>query len=189
MKTRALFFAMLTALSLCLYIPLHILSYDHTEDEILRKVVLFKQVTQYITWPETSGINDKSKPFVIGVAGKKPFGGLLQRVYSNQTIRNKKVRIITITTTESIRQCHMLFVAESAAKDLPRIIAVTKDKPILTMGEKPGFAEKGILLNLYYSEGKIRFEINGSVLQKSSLTIDPLLLRVSRIVTLPEPGK
>lgn len=159
------------------------------EDEYIRKVVLFKQLSQYITWPETAGIKDKSKPFVIGIAGRNPFGDLLERAYSGKTIKNKKIRIISASTVESIQQCHILFVSKTAENDLPRIISVTSDKPVFTMGETPGFAEKGILLNLYISEGKIRFEINGSMLRKSSLTIDPLLLRVARVVTLPEPGK
>jgi len=157
-----------------------------TEDEYYRKAALFKIFCQYIQWPINSGITDRSKPFVIGVIGKNPFGYILEAAYSQEEnkIKDKKVEIRYISKMEEIGNCHILFISKSIEKEqeLEEILAVTRGKPILTIGESKGFAEKGVLFNLFISRDEIRFEINAQALRESRLIPASQLLSVAKIV-------
>jgi hypothetical protein len=63
-----------------------------TEDEYFRKAALLQKISEYIKWPEEMGMNDSSKPFVIGVIGKNPFGSTLENCYQEKKSKIKKSR-------------------------------------------------------------------------------------------------
>ncbi|MCK4763700.1 MAG: YfiR family protein [Candidatus Aminicenantes bacterium] len=153
------------------------------KDEYYRKAALFRVISHYCLWPEEAGMSDNSSPFVIGVMGRNPFKNILEEFYSRHKIKNKKVEIRDVSYLTGIPGCHILFLSKSIKKDLlARVLAVTHSRPVLTIGETPGFAEKGVLLNFYISDNRILLEVNGTALRKSSLQMDPLLLRLARII-------
>ena len=55
--------------------------------------------------------------------------------------------------------------------------------PVLVVGETPGFALKGAIINFYLDENKVRFEINNTAAKKSRLDIRSQLLRLAKKVT------
>jgi hypothetical protein len=154
------------------------------EDEYYRKAALFRVLSQHIKWPKDSDVNDPKKPFVLGVIGKNPFGSILETAYSREEnkIKDKKVEIRYISKLEEIASCHILFISKSIDKELEEILAITRGKPILTIGEAKGFAEKGVLFNLYIRREEIRFEINALALRESRLILSSQLLSVAKIV-------
>lgn len=161
------------------------------EEEYLRKAALFQRISDYIEWPEETGMNDKSKPFVIGVIGKNPFGTILDISYTQKKnkIKGKKVEVKYISKPGEISNFHILFISESMEKNLAEIIAVTRSKPVLTFADTKGFAKQGVLFNFYNLENKIYFEVNVSALQESPITVDPLLLSLARDVRPAEVKK
>lgn len=155
------------------------------EDECLMKSAFLGKFARYIKWPEKAGMTDKTKPFVIGILGESPMGALIEKLYSGKKIMDKDVEIRYISTLRGIYGCHILFIPSSLEKILDRVITVTKDEPILTVGDTSGFAEQGVLINFYVVENKIRFEINEPAVRHASLKVDSLLLEVARIVKSP----
>jgi hypothetical protein len=129
-------------------------------------------------------MKDQSKAFVISVFGKNPFGSLLEDAYlkEKRKIKDKIVEIRYISRPEEIGNCHILFISKSIDKELEEILAVTRGKPILTIGETKGFAEKGVLFNLYIRRDEIRFEINALAMRESRLIPSSQLLSVAKIV-------
>ena len=173
-----------TLIVLSITILLSSLSSAGSEDEYYRKAALFKVLCQYIQWPKSSDVNDPLKPFVIGVIGSNPFGSILETAYSREEnkIKNKKVEIRHISKMEEIENCHILFISKSLDKELEEILAFTTGKPILTIGETKGYAQRGVLFNLYISRNEIRFEINALALRESGLIPSSQLLSVAKIV-------
>lgn len=152
------------------------------EDECVMKSAFLGKFARYIKWPEKAGMNDRKKPFVIGILGESLLGTHIAKLYSGKTIEDKEVEIRYISTLRGIYGCHILFIPSSLEKILDRIITVTRNEPILTVGDTSGFAEQGVLINFYVSENKIRFEINVPAVRNASLKVDSLLLEVARIV-------
>ncbi len=152
------------------------------QSEYTIKAVFLEHFTRFIEWPESSNIADTSYPFFIAIIGENPFGSILDQIYTEQKIRNKKVEILYISTPDGITDCHILFVSSSNKEILPEILSRTRNKPILTVSDTKGFAENGVLINFYLAGNKIKFEINETAVHESGLVMSYRLLNLARIV-------
>lgn len=150
------------------------------------KAAFLERFTRFIEWPESSAIADTSKPFILGIIGKNPFGLTLEEFYSYQKIRSKKVEIQYFSNPDGIEKCHLLFISHSNKTQLSRILSRIRNKPILSVSDTKNFAEEGVLINFYIVENKIRFEINESEARKSGLSISYLLLKMAKITNPSE---
>lgn len=146
------------------------------------KAVYLEKFSRFVTWPEESAMNDTDEPFVISVIGKTPLTNNMEQIYSIQKINNKKVVIKRISHLYEIENSHILVIAESERKNLQNIITLTKNLPILTIAESAGFAEKGVLINFYEENNKLRFEINETAVLQSPLKMSFYLLNSAKIV-------
>lgn len=152
------------------------------EDEYFVKSVLIERISLFVNWPESTGITDTSRPFVIGIIGENPFGAVIDRVYSHRKIKGKKVEILDVRKLNQVPDCHVLFISASYQKLLPQILAVTKEYPVLTIGDTPGFAQQGVLVNFVVINGRLHFEINETALRAVPLTVRSRLLGIAKIV-------
>jgi hypothetical protein len=166
---------------LALISPSHLIC---IKDEYFRKTALLKAFAEYTKWPEETDMKDQSKPFIITIIGKNPFGNILEKAYHEEKIKikGKAVEIRYISKPGEIKNCHILFISKSVDNELEEILAITRGKPILTIGETKGFADKGVLFNLYIKSDEIRFEINALALRESGLIPSSQLLSVAKIV-------
>jgi len=146
------------------------------------KAVYLEKFSRFITWPEESLIDKTCEPFIISVIGETPLTKNLNQIYAMQEIKNKRVIIKNIHNFNEIQGSHILFIAESEKKSIDQIIAITKQQPILTIGETKGFAEKGVLINFFEKDNKLRFEINETAVLKSPLQMSFYLLNSAKIV-------
>lgn len=146
------------------------------------KSVFLERFTRFITWPQDDSVNDPSEPFIIGILGENPFGTLLHEIYSEQKINDKRAEIRHYTSTKEITGCNLLFISQSEERRLERILSELDSFPILTVGDTDGYADRGIMINMYLDEGKVRFEVNRSALEKAELKVSHLLLKSARIV-------
>lgn len=151
-------------------------------DEYMIKAVYLERFTRFVEWPKESGIVDTSKPFIITIISRNPFGSILEQIYSKQKIKNREVKIRNISNTNEIKGCHLLFIPSSNRKKLSEILAFTAKKPILTVSDTQSFAEKGVLINLFLAENKIRFEINETAVRESGLYMSYHLLKYAKVV-------
>jgi hypothetical protein len=152
------------------------------QSEYTIKAVFLEHFTRFIEWPESFEIADASYPFYVAVIGESPFGSILDEIYADQKIKNRKVEIRYISTPEEIADCHILFISSSSRESLPEILSRTRNKPILTVSDTKGFAENGVLINFYLTGDKIKFEINEKAVHESGLVMSYRLLSLARIV-------
>ncbi len=150
--------------------------------EYLIKAAFLERFTHYVDWPESSDISDTNKPFILGVIGDNPFEDYLEQNFSEIKIKNKQVEIRFYNAVEEIEECNLLFVSQSEKKRIPEIIAFTKNKSILTVSDSKGFAERGILINMYVLNHEIRFEINEKAVNQSDLLVNYLLYSSAKII-------
>lgn len=146
------------------------------------KAVYLEKFSRFVTWPEEYAMDDPTKPFIISILGKTPLADNLEQIYSIQKINNKKVVIKRISELYEIENSHILVIAETEKKNLQNILTVTRKLPVLTVSEAPSFAEKGVLINFYEENNKLRFEINETAVLQSPLQMSFYLLNSARIV-------
>jgi hypothetical protein len=150
--------------------------------EYTLKAVALEKISLFINWPANTLKNDPSKEFVIGVYGVNPFSKILEDVYKDKKIKDRKVKIVTILNIQSFTECHLLFIPKIKNSELNKILNYIKEKPILTISDSEGFAEAGCFINFYEYENKLRFEINQRGMEEAGFTIDYRLLRVSKVL-------
>ncbi|MFC1586055.1 YfiR family protein, partial [Fibrobacterota bacterium] len=97
-------------------------------------------------------------------------------------VNEKKIKIIRLKELPDTLDSHMLFIASSEKKRLPEILARVKHKPILTIGDTKDFGKKGVAFNFIVDKGKIKFEVNSSVLDSASLQVSSQLLKLAIFV-------
>ena len=146
------------------------------------KAVYLEKISRFITWPEESQINNVSEPFIISVIGRTPLTKNLEQIYSIQKINNKRVIIKRISNLYEIENSHILVIAESEKKNLQNILTLTKNLPVLTVSEAFGFSEKGVIVNFFEDNNKLRFEINESAVLESPLQMSFYLMNSAKIV-------
>lgn len=170
-------------------IGLHVPCFGQEQEYQTLKAVWLERFTRFIEWPDSSDVSDPSAPFIVAVIGENPFGPILGRAYAEQKIKNKKVEILYISTPDEIADCHLLFISSSGKNNLPEILSRTRNKPILTVGDTEGFAQKKVLINFYLSGKKVKFEINEKAVDESGLVMSYMLLGLARIVDPVRAGK
>jgi hypothetical protein len=163
----------------CFLLPIY--AFAQTSEYTI-KAAFLERFTRFIEWPAESTVHDTTKVFVLGIVGDNPFGTVLDKLYATQKIKNKKVQILYISNLNDILKCNIIFISKSKANDLLKILLLTKNQPILTVSDTNGFAENGVLINFFFEENKIRFEINETAVKNSELSISYLLYNVAKII-------
>jgi len=121
--------------------------------------------------------------FVIGLIGKSPFNGELEKLAQKLTIKNKPVKIIYYKNSSEIDNCQILFVCTSEKNNLPAIFDICNSKNILTISDTPGFCKKGTHINLYIDELKtVKYEVNPDKLKSAHLIVDMQVLKFGKLI-------
>lgn len=135
---------------------------------------------RYVTWPDAAFENEKS-PFVIGVLGANPFGDALQRIAEKKTVGEHKIVVRQLNSPKDCLQCHIVFVARSVEPTVEaELFRQAAGKPVLLVGESPGFAERGGIINFYPSGANVRFELNPEKGAANRLGLDAKLLSLGK---------
>ncbi len=150
--------------------------------EYTMKAVYLERFSRFIDWPEETAMDDTTKPFVIALIGDTPLYETLKSVFADQKILKKNVVIRFATDTSEIKTPHVLFISESEKNNVSDIVSTVNKKAVLTIGDTEGFAELGVLINLYLADGKVRFEINEESVKESPLSISYHLMRMAKII-------
>ncbi|MCK4765945.1 MAG: YfiR family protein [Candidatus Aminicenantes bacterium] len=171
----------LIILFLLIILTAQVPSFTAPTKEYAIKAAILAKLLDNITWPEGSGLKDKSKTFYIAVIGKNPFEPPLEEIYIKNGIKGNPVKILYLSRLEEISTCgcHLLFVAGTNKKTLNDIISVTKGKPILTVSDNKSYADKGIHINFLVVANKLKFEINQQSFRESGIVISYHLLRLA----------
>lgn len=140
------------------------------------KAVSLYAFSRYVTWPDEAFDSSKDS-FVIGILGGNPFGDVLERIARGKTVDGRTLEIRRLTAIEDAAACQMVFVTRRIGVAMQEeLIAQVGRRPVLLVGESPGFAERGGIINFYQSGDNIRFELNRDKSIESQLSLDAKLL-------------
>ncbi|MCK5099115.1 MAG: YfiR family protein [Desulfobacteraceae bacterium] len=144
------------------------------------KAAFIVNFARLVEWPDIPHV-EKNQRIVIGVIDPQPFGDSLKAI-SKKEIRGKKILIKICDSSTDYSEVHILFLNSKDAKLRRQIINKISDKPILTIGETPGFAQQEGIINFYKFKKKLRFEINRTKAENAGLKISSRLLKLGKII-------
>ena len=177
---RKLFWFLLTV-ALCLGNPTAADAQSDTSREYRIKAAFLYNFVQFVRWPATA-FSSSDAPFHIGILGDDPFGSALDDTVAGESIDGHRLSVMRSPRIEELEGCQVIFVCRSEGNSLDAILSELKAKPILTVSEVDGFANKGGDIDFYLSGGKVRFEINPQSAQQCGLKISSQLLSLGKIV-------
>lgn len=147
------------------------------------KAVFLYNLASFVNWPE-SAFEDESSPFVIGVVGDDPFGGVLDQIVANEYIGKRPFEIRRFRRSDDPGRCHVLFISSSESRRMRDLLRRVRGQPVLTVGDVPGFAEGGGMIGFATEDEHLQLFVNPEATRASQLTLSSKLLEVARIVEI-----
>jgi hypothetical protein len=144
------------------------------------KAAYLYNFTQFVTWPATA-FPDAGASLRICIAGDNPFGPTLANTVRNETAAGHPVEVATLASGQSIDGCHIVFVPP-LSRNADTILAAAKVRPVLTVGDAPGFLEAGGIVRFVVLDGRVRFDVNVRQAAAAGLALSSRLLQVARQV-------
>jgi len=134
----------------CCVLPLY------AQSDINFKANIIRKIAEDLTFPTSVTKGDE---FIIGVVGDI---GTVDAFKANMAgnIKNKKIVVQQITAASQINYFPIIYFTENASMIIAPILRVIASKPMLLITEKPGFAEKGVDVNLVKQGSVWGYEIN-----------------------------
>jgi hypothetical protein len=155
--------------------------------EYLIKAGFIYNFAKLVEWPTTAFAQPDS-PIVIGILGDDPFGATLDRIVADKKINGRGFAVKRLKWSKDLKDlkdCNILFVSSSEKEHIDSVVDSVKWLPILTIGDAPGFARRGGIINFTLEENRVRFEVNVEAAKNAVLTISSRLLALAKITTQP----
>jgi len=155
----------------------------HAESEYDVKAAYLFKFTKFVEWPASAFANPQAS-FVIGIVGRDPFGGGLDRILEGQRTgeRQLEVRYLSAGDSAGQRGCQMIFVSASEERKLPDLLSALQGRPVLIVGESEGFASAGGMLGFALRQSRLGVEVNSGAARQARLKISSQLLNIANVV-------
>jgi len=152
--------------------------------EYLIKAGFIYNFAKFVEWP-SAAFSQADSPIMIGVLGTDPFGNVLDRLVEDKKIGPRGFVVKRYKwgkDLKDLKECKILFVSASEKGHIDEIVQAVKGLPILTVGETPGFAERGGMIRFTLEDNRVRFEINVDAAHQADLNISSRLLTLAKII-------
>jgi len=147
------------------------------------KAAFIYNFAKFVEWPDEPHDNN----LTLCVLGEGSFCAAI-RTIKGKIISGKRIQIRRINSIKDLKDCNILFIASSEKHNLPHLIDDLDGSRILTVGDTEGFAEQGVIINLYIENDKVRFKINIGAARRANVKLSSKLLKLAKIVTsTPKP--
>lgn len=146
------------------------------------KVAFVHNIAKFVEWPSSVGEKGALRLCIIG---QVPFSEAAEDL-RGKLVGSRVWEVAPVNPRANLTGCNVLFIGAAEAGNLQRLLEGLKGSPVLTVGDTEGYAERGVMVNLFLEQNKVRFEINNGASGRAGLRISSQLLRLARIVT--EPG-
>ncbi len=128
---------------------------------------------KFITWP--SGEASAGGSVRLCILGDLPDAAPFDDL-DGQEIMGKRLQIVHLREPQEARTCQVLFLSSSLSPRLPETLELVRGRPVLTVGDTDGYAQRGVMINMYLENKRVRFEINTETAGSAGLRISTKLL-------------
>lgn len=134
-------------------------------------------IAKFVEWPATSPAGDNLQ---LCILGRSPFAKAAAPL-AGRRIGELVWEVRPVDSHANLHECRVLFIAASESANL-RSILEGIGSAVLTVGDSGGYADRGVMVNFYSEENKVRFEINVDAVRRSGLKVSSQLLKLVRII-------
>lgn len=131
---------------------------------------------EFVNWPP-SAFQSARSPVNLCVAGKDPFGDILDQVVAGQQIAGRPISVHRLAIVEQNPQCHILYISGSEQQSVAEALGAVRGENVLTVTEG-GDGARGII-NFITQDSHVRFDIDEAAAEQNGLTISSKLLQLA----------
>jgi hypothetical protein len=133
---------------------------------------------KYVQWPNESEPGD----FVVGVIGDEEVFNTLKKWYDGKAKGAKKYAIKNLGSASEATDCQVVYVGKSKNRDFDKVKSSITGKSVLTVTDGIGMGQKGSCINFRVIDGKLKFEINQSMVAGSNLKVSTQLSSMAILI-------
>lgn len=149
---------------------------EHPSMEYQVKAAYLYNFLQFVEWPEEAF---KDNQINLCVVGEDRFGTALAAT-AGKTSRGRTIAVKHIPSVQpELASCHVVFLSRSEGWHEFQVLHELAGRPVLTIGETKGFADRGGVINLVLKGETIRFEINQRAARRNGLKVSAQLLQLA----------
>lgn len=135
---------------------------------------------KFVRWPADGTIEVSS--FDICILGQDPFGGTLDKLIANDKMGGKPIRKRVISRTADAAGCAIIYISDSEAGNVRRIVSALDSHGELLVSGLPNFLRDGGMIQFDVDGNRVRFSVNLDPATKSHLVFSSQLLKVAKSV-------
>ena len=152
------------------------------------KAAFLSHFPSYVDWPAEC-FTGPTEPVVVGLYGEDPFGPLLDDLLKERTVGGRPIVARRLSRLEDVGHVHVLYLGTADRMEIANVLAELHHRPVLTVADGEGLAERGVVLSFRLEDRKVRFDINLDAADRADLRLSSQLLKLARIVrTSPDLG-
>lgn len=144
-----------------------------SEDAV--KAAFLPRFARYVTWPP--GALGDASAVQLCVIGADPFGTMLDRAVSGQTVGGKPIAVRRLPGPERARGCHLAFV-QGKGVATGQMLAALRDLPVLTVTDASSGPQRG-MIHFVLVGGRVRFFIDEGGAAAKGLSVSARLLALA----------
>lgn len=145
------------------------------------KAAFLYNFAKFVEWP-AEAFPAANTPIIIGIVGKNPFDGVLERSVRDKVIRGRALTVQQASSPAdaALKHCQIIFISAGEKGHFVEILEMLKNTPALTVSETDGFLKAGGMVNFVIQDKKVRFEINDAAATRAGLRISSKLLSLAK---------
>jgi hypothetical protein len=197
----------LSGILLLIGVSAHILAAEiDSERAADLKAVWLARIPEYAAWPDTDNRRSSTAPVRIGVLGRDP-NGVIDVIRpeiekpDGLTAKGRRLQLMDLNLSLAnadpaslnavLKTCDLLFFSDDAFARWPQLQPILESLPILTVGESPGFAESGGVVEFYPDpiKNQLVMRINLPAMRRTGVTLSSTILTLSNVVVLEREAK
>ncbi len=159
--------------------PVQLLEYQ------LKSAFLYR-IAKFVDWPDSAFQRSKSAlpvdvPFTFCVADDRDFMAILSVTVGGRTVLQHHATVMHLDDIADPGDCQVIYFHRSSLQTIRERMSVILDRPVLTIGNHPGFIDAGGMIRFLVEQNRLGFEINNRRAVASGLAINAHLLRLGRV--------
>ena len=165
--------ALLAALAAWLT-PLAIARADDASLEYKVKATYLYKFGAFVDWP-SSAFGSPASPLTVCVAGKDPFGGILDKATEGQTVADRPVVVRRLDLVAHNSGCQILYIGASDRQSVGQALDAVRGTGVLTVTDEESGDTAGII-HFVIQDNHVRFDIDDQAAAENGLTVSSKLL-------------
>lgn len=152
-------------------------------EEYEARAAFLLSLAKFTEWPAET--LPPGEPFVIGVLGEGPLTSALESL-APPILQGHRVIIRTYRTASEVQPCAILYFPATEERHLGGLQSRLAGHGVLTVGETSFFLGSGGIVQVFSEDGRLRFALNRTALDRSKLRMSAQVQRLAkRVIQVP----